>query len=313
MYPTLNTKLFSIHNHSCNNSIKKTSNKSLKSLKQSRNFISSNNKLFLNKNQSTNISTLLSGLSSKSIIINKSKSEYNSSKIINKRFNNSNFSNKSNKLNPIKRNFYSNIFSKSQNQINIIKKNNNSNNKNDLLLITSLYVLPSLKKRKRLSNVRLHKQLSVSGLSNNISLNSSSILSNKDLNRSFSSFNNNKDNNSVISSKIKDTKSMIENNPNVAYSNLASYMKERFYSDIDRKYNRRLKDDAFIHDHSIKDKIIKMRKVGIFWNRVLEYCAPIIYGQKYKYQRSGMINRKKLKYSKKNENDIILPFFNNNC
>ena len=113
MYPTLNKKLFSINNLSCDTSERKTSINSLKSLKQSRNLISSN-RFFLNKKQPINISTLLSHLSNKSLNINKSKSEYDSSKIINKRFNNSNFSNKSNKLNPIKRSFYSNILNKSR-------------------------------------------------------------------------------------------------------------------------------------------------------------------------------------------------------
>ena len=310
MYPTLNKKLFSINNLSCDTSERKTSINSLKSLKQSRNLISSN-RFFLNKKQPINISTLLSHLSNKSLNINKSKSEYDSSKIINKRFNNSNFSNKSNKLNPIKRSFYSNILNKSRNKTNILKNNNSINNKNDLLLITSLYVLPSLKKRKQLYNTKLHKQLSFNSISNNISLNSSSILSNKDLNHSFSS-SNMKDNNSIMSSKKNNIKLKIENVPDDLYSDLDSYMKEKFYSDIEKKYNHKLKDYAFIHDHSIKEKIIKMRKVGIFWNRVLEYSSPIIYGQKYKYQRLGMIYRKKLKFSKQNKNDVILPIFSNN-
>ena len=302
MYPTINKKQPSFNNLSYNSSERKTSYNSLKSLKQSRNFISPS-KLLLNKKQPINLDTLLSHLSTKPIVINKSKSEYNCSKIINKRFNNSKFSsNNSSILYPKKSSFYSNILNQSLNKINMIKKTNNDNNKNDLLLITSLYVLPSLKKKKQLSKAMSQKQLNVSVISNNITLNNSTILSNKDLNRSCSS--DNKDNNnSLINNKNINSKPKIENSPKDEYSNLASYMKEKFYSDIDRKYNHKLKDSAFIHDYSIKEKIIKMRKVGIFWNRVLEYCSPIIYSEKYKFQRSEMNYRKKLKYLKQIKND----------
>jgi hypothetical protein len=65
------------------------------------------------------------------------------------------------------------------------------------------------------------------------------------------------------------------------YDNLSNFMKLKYYEDVNEKMERKLRDDYFI-DRGVKDKIINMGKVGIFWKNVFDYCSPLLYAEKYK-------------------------------
>ena len=55
--------------------------------------------------------------------------------------------------------------------------------------------------------------------------------------------------------------------------------------DVDKKMNIKLKSKIFLHDTSVKDRIIKMNKIGLFWGGVFEYCNPLLSAKKFKYAK----------------------------
>ena len=75
---------------------------------------------------------------------------------------------------------------------------------------------------------------------------------------------------------------------------LENYMKDKFYEDIEKKMNIKLMDRNFCHDKSMKDKIIKLNKIGLFWGSVFEYCNPLITVKKYKCIKDQLKNNKNI-------------------
>ena len=78
------------------------------------------------------------------------------------------------------------------------------------------------------------------------------------------------------------------------------YMKDRFYSDTETKMTKKLKYTVFNHDHSLKDKIIKMKKISGFWGGLADYCIPIFSIRKFEYIKEKL--RKQKEKGKKLEN-----------
>ena len=64
-------------------------------------------------------------------------------------------------------------------------------------------------------------------------------------------------------------------------------MKNKYYEDIKEKLEKKLKDELFM-DIGTRDKIINMRKVGIFWKNVCDYCNPLLYAEKYKNVKKNL-------------------------
>ena len=183
------------------------------------------------------------------------------------------------------------------------KINNNENiitsKKNNFLLLTSLYKLPSISNKNKL--VKKPQSPNHFGLSqllnnNNLSSNNSSIINNKksfndsvntsSYNESFNNYINFKYSNEIsknnnISKELNQSKSIGKKK---VFSNLNASLKDKYYSDIEKRLNYKLDEKLFPSDHSMKDKIIHMKKVSIFWNSVFKYCIPIINGKKYKLQ-----------------------------
>lgn len=92
-------------------------------------------------------------------------------------------------------------------------------------------------------------------------------------------------NNNSLRSKstdIKDNEKTDEAKNNKMYSSIYNFMKFKFYEDVDEKLEKKLRDDLFI-DKDIKDKIIDMEKIGVFWKNVFDYCNPKIYSEKFRY------------------------------
>ena len=86
------------------------------------------------------------------------------------------------------------------------------------------------------------------------------------------------------------------------FDNLSNFMKFKYYEDVNEKMERKLREDYFI-DRGVKDKIIDMGKIGIFWKNVLDYCSPLLYAEKYKIMQ---------KYEKKDEENTLNNSKNNN-
>ena len=89
-----------------------------------------------------------------------------------------------------------------------------------------------------------------------------------------------------------------------------NYMKDRFYCDTETKMAKKLKYTIFNHDHSLKDKIIKMRKVNGFWGGLADYCIPIFSIKKFEYIKQALRRKKKdFKITKKSEeNEKIIKY-----
>ncbi len=90
-------------------------------------------------------------------------------------------------------------------------------------------------------------------------------------------------NNSEYSKSVENSfKNTYTNTEGKDVVKLENYMKDKFYEDIEKKMNIKLMDRNFCHDKSMKDKIIKLNKIGLFWGSVFEYCNPLITVKKYR-------------------------------
>lgn len=87
-----------------------------------------------------------------------------------------------------------------------------------------------------------------------------------------------------------------ENKP--GFSALENCLKDKFYVDTEARLKKKINDQDFTIDHSLKDKIIEMNKIGDFWGGILNYCNPIFTIKRYKY-----ITDELRKYKDKNNNN----------
>ena len=62
---------------------------------------------------------------------------------------------------------------------------------------------------------------------------------------------------------------------------LENFMRDKFYSDTEKKLKNKIKTIYFRKDAKIKDKIIFIKKFGVFWKEFILYCTPIINLKKY--------------------------------
>ena len=93
----------------------------------------------------------------------------------------------------------------------------------------------------------------------------------------------------------------VEDKKDHRHDNIYNFMKLKYYEDVNEKYEKKLRDDSFI-DRGVKDKIIKIEKVGIFWKNVFEYCGAFIFAEKFRKLRKPIrkdddsynINRRKI-------------------
>ena len=106
------------------------------------------------------------------------------------------------------------------------------------------------------------------------------------------------DNKSMQIKKIE-----LEDNKNDKHNNIISFMKFKYYEDVNEKMEKKLRDDSFI-DRSVKDKIIRIGKVGVFWKNVFEYCGSFIFAEKFRNIK------KQFKKNMKNNEDLNMNRYN---
>ena len=185
-----------------------------------------------------------------------------------------------------------------------VKKEPSDYRKNKYLLLTSLYNLPKIKKTTKLykklnfvsrlgdtNNKEKSKGINITTINSKSIINESSTLSNdKPRLNSLNPIHNKNDSktntNNII---VKKKKSLI--------SRLSYLLKNKYYSDTEKLLKDKITTKSFPSDHSLKDKVIHMKKVGVFWDCVFKYCGPLINIKKYKMQRD-LSERKKLDYLK---------------
>lgn len=216
-----------------------------------------------------------------------------------------------NKNNITKSTFYSkleNTFNKFDTaNYTITEMNQTYSNKlkkdNDSILLSSLYNVPDYK-RKTINYFMRPKNNSLSINKSNINStkmkdiqNISSILNSQNIEEKTSTVlltNSNLDSqisnnkiNLTINNKLKRKKDN--------YSNLEFFLKNRFYNDIEEKFNRKFQGKKFDHDNSIKDKIIQLNQVRTFWGGFLEYTNPILITKRFQYISKLIEDRKKIR------------------
>jgi len=135
-------------------------------------------------------------------------------------------------------------------------KSYNFNKNQNYINLNSLFKLPTLSKDNKLYN-------SVNTISSSIHINYKNKINLKS-NSNITKYN--KD-------KIKDYK-------NKKYNNLHTFMKHKYYDDVKEKLEKKLRDDLFI-DLGVRDKIINIGKVSVFWNNVFDYCNCLFYKEKF--------------------------------
>ena len=112
--------------------------------------------------------------------------------------------------------------------------------------------------------------------------------------------------NNLMNHSLKiNKKEKLETDKNNKYDNINSFMKLKYYEDVNEKFEKKLRDDSFI-DRGIKDKIIKIGKVGIFWRNVFEYCGSFIFAEKFRNIKNQFRN----KYLKNEGEDYIINKYN---
>lgn len=136
-------------------------------------------------------------------------------------------------------------------------ENNNNRNRNRTLLLTSLFYLPRMNSKDCNSTIK-----------------------NKSKFKSLFNYYNSNHNSFYKNNKYTNKK---EENAGIKIEN---YMKDKFYEDIDKKMNIKLKSKKFLHDSSIKERIIKMNKIGSFWGGIFEYCNPLLSVKKLRYEKN---------------------------
>jgi hypothetical protein len=142
-------------------------------------------------------------------------------------------------------------------------------NKNKNILLTSLYNLPQVGNNNNTINIKhYYSSQNIRNKSNKLNIDNS-----KSIDNSFQ-MKKSKTKNVGSGSKIIDEKEILK---------LENYMRDKFYEDIEKKMIIKLKSKNFCHDKSIKERIIKMNKIGLFWGTVFEYCNPILSVKKFKF------------------------------
>lgn len=169
-------------------------------------------------------------------------------------------------------NTYSNLKNNNSYNNTTTLNNNTQTNNNKKILLTSLFNLPNIphKYKNKHSSRSIKNKLKPLLLSNNL-----------DISKSPDFF-----------FQSSNERSKTEENEGIKLEN---YMRDKFYEDIDKKMTIKLKSKNFCHDNSIRDRIIKMNKIGLFWGSVFEYCNPLLSVTKFKFARKLNQKEKMLK------------------
>ena len=245
----------------------------------------SNNNTELNNKLALECSYLINEIKRKNsslllpIFIN-NKKIYLKDKLISNKKCHFNYRNKNTIKQLICRNIKKKNYHKNLSVDSILPKKININKSNNNISLASLYKLPKLKYNKK-----INKSKSVIIHSNN---------------NNFNNFLNQKpqqNEEKVIKTKKKNDFLGIEN-----------FMKEKFYSDTENKLRNNIQTKYFRNDWMIKDKIIFLKKFGIFWRGFIQYWTPIIKLKKYQLD---FLNKKQ-KFNDDTNLNYDNNFFNNN-
>ena len=145
-----------------------------------------------------------------------------------------------------------------------------------------------------------NEKKNINKFNNNIEYNNTNKI--KD-NKSFDDNNNEMNSNNQNKKVIKSKKKVIKNN----VFNLENYLKEKLYSDIEKKMEVIYKKKN-LEDKRLISRFIHMHQVLTFWEGVCNYVHPIISNQKYQLNKNTTPNKNKKNEDNKGLNsERIMP------
>lgn len=200
---------------------------------------------------------------------------------------------------------------------------NKIKNKNDSILLSSLFTLPDYK-RKTINYFRRHENNSQLTNRNNNTFkfndnrnissiiypkmgerkNSTLLLANSNADSQMSNLKSNSTCYNITNYNNFSSKSKIFQKSE-KYYNLEFFLKDKFYSDILDKFNKQFEGKKFNHDKSVKDKIIELNQITDFWGGVFDYTIPIITTKRYQCITKSIDDRKKIREIYRKYNNCI--------
>ena len=212
-------------------------------------------------------------------------------------------------------------FSKINNirKININKSPNEKtvNNNKNFISLSDLYIMPNYKTksvnffaypRNDLLLLKERKnQLIKNKYKKNHDFNFKTINTNKELQLMKNEEIKNKIKNNILHKKMKTIDQ---------FANLSNFMRDRFYSDIENKYNHQFRNKAFFYDISVKHKIIQLSQIKAFWGGMSDYTNPILCTKRVRYLSKLIEDKKNLREKKDesikknnidNSNNVSIP------
>ena len=194
---------------------------------------------------------------------------------------------------------------------NKIMNNSYKRNNNNLIPLSKLYTIPNTKsktiniyskQRKELS-LNQNKKKSIRNELYNINNKFKFITSNSNSIPKVSKYNlkifdkSNKKAHKIIERNKKHKKAIDQ------FATLPNFMKDRFYSDIQEKFNSRFIKKPFYYDISVQDKIIQLHQIREFWGGMSDYTNPILSTKKVRFISKLTEDRKNLRDNKKKDEE----------
>ena len=184
--------------------------------------------------------------------------------------------------------------------INISEFKKNNKNDSNYVKLSSLFSLPSLE--KKINKKMIHKVFSFD--TSNDSKSPTETTQRKPKKKLFNNISiikiinkYSQKNNSMDMKNIK--KDLDDDSKDKKFKNLKNFMKNKYYEDVDKKFEKKLKSNDFV-DFRVKDKIIEIGRVGVFWKGVFDFCYPMIFSERYKtlQKKFANTNLSKLNFNK---------------
>ena len=162
--------------------------------------------------------------------------------------------------------------------------------RNNDVLLTSIFQLPIINNNKKNPSLKTERRYEKSNITNN----TKSLFQNYTNNENkYTLSNNNKEINKEEIKLDNNEQSEFNINKNLKNkskkklipSKLETYLKDKFYIDVENKINLHLKNKKYIEDIMLHNRIVHMKKFSAFWRSIADYINPILSIEKFKLKK----------------------------
>jgi hypothetical protein len=162
--------------------------------------------------------------------------------------------------------------------------------RNNDVLLTSIFQLPIINNNKKNPSLKTERRYEKSNITNN----TKSLFQNYTNNENkYTLSNNNKEINNEEIKLDNNEQSEFNINKNLKNkskkklipSKLETYLKDKFYIDVENKINLHLKNKKYIEDIMLHNRIVHMKKFSAFWRSIADYINPILSIEKFKLKK----------------------------